>query len=327
MVRRHVSGIVVILVALSCLAQEKKQGRIDRHDPALDRIVTRDATFKVTEAPPRIEGPVWIEDGGYLLFSDLSAGTILKWNPEDERVTTFLEQTNANGITLDSDGRLVWAAHGDMMGPPSGQVIRLEKDGSRTLIVEGYLGRPLNATNDLVFKSNGTLYITDPGRAQIREDLPTVYPDQPRVLMLKGSKLSLLALPRDLNRPNGLAFSPDEKYLYMASTAQMTVWRFDVMPDDTIENGRIFIHMDPDKKVTHGSGHPDGIKVDEQGNVYCAGPGGVWVLSPEGKHLGTIAVGRATNLAFGGSDKKLLFITARTGLFRLPVEIAGIGPP
>jgi gluconolactonase len=154
----------------------------------------------------------------------------------------------------------------------------------------------------------------------------------PRVYLLKEGTLQVLT--KDISRPNGLAFSPDEKYLYINNSFQMTILRFDVLPDDTIANGRLFLDENADNKkpfpgcaspdVCPGDGYPDGMKVDRKGNVYCTGPGGIWIVSAEGKHLGTIRVpGRPANLGFGGADGATLFITSRPGLYRIRLQTAG----
>jgi gluconolactonase len=328
MKRAIIFFFVSTIAAVAVMAQAPEPVRIDRLDPALDSIVPPNARMDVDATPPGAnEGPVWIRKGGYLLYTNMTTRAINKLTPSDGKVITLLEHTDSNGVTLDRQGRVVWMAHPESMdSAPAGTVVRLEKDGTRTVLASEYEGKPLNAPNDLVYKSNGTLYFTDPGRVQRHTGQPTVYPDSPRVYMLKeGGKLRSLALPAELRRPNGIAFSPGEKYLYINSTAEMTIWRFDMQPDGTISNGRIFINEDPDKTAAPGSGSPDGMKVDHKGDVYCTGPGGVWIISPEGKQVGTI-LAPATNLTFGGPDGKTLFIASRLGIVRVRVKIPGIRP-
>ena len=327
MMKRAIIVFVSSLAAVAAMAQAPEPPRIDRLGPALDSIVPSNAKVEVAATPPGAnEGPVWIRKGGYLLYTNMTTRAINKWNPGDGKVITLLEHTDSNGVTLDHQGRVVWMAHPENMeSAPAGTVVRLENDGKRTILASEYEGKPLNAPNDLVYKSDGTLYFTDPGRVQRHQGQPTVYPDTPRVFMLRGEKLQSLTLPADLKRPNGIAFSPGEKYLYVNSTAEMTIWRFDVQPDGTIANGRILINEDPDKTAAPGSGSPDGMKVDHKGNVYCTGPGGVWIISPEGKHLGTILV-PATNLTFGGPDGKTLYIASRLGIVQVHLKIPGIRP-
>ena len=184
-----------------------------------------------------------------------------------------------------------------------------------------YEGKRLNSTNDLVYKSDGSLYFTDPpsalrgGDNDPKKELPFT-----GVFMLKDGKLQLLT--KDI-RPNGLAFSPDEKYLYVADTTNRSVVRYEVQPDGAVANGQVFIAMSSDK----APGGPDGMKVDQKGNLYSTGPGGVWIISPEGKHLGTLVFPeRPANFAFGEADGKTLYVTARRGLYRIRLKIPGIRP-
>ena len=188
------------------------------------------------------------------------------------------------------------------------------------MLADRYEGKRLNSPNDLVFKADGALYFTDPsaGLRQRDADPKKELPFQ-GVYLLKDGKLQLLT--RDLALPNGLAFSPDEKYLYVDDTSKKSVTRYEVQPDDTIAYGRVFADMSADK----APGNPDGMKVDKKGNIYCTGPGGVWIFSPEGKHLGTIVTPEvAANLAFGEANGASLFITARSSLYRIRLKVPGI---
>jgi gluconolactonase len=224
----------------------------------------------------------------------------------------------SNAVSLDPQGRVVYCAHGDR------QVVRLEPDGRRTILAGEYEGKRLNSPNDLVYKSDGALYFSDPaaglrnGNDDPKKELPYT-----GLFLLKDDKLQLLT--KDL-RPNGLAFSPDEKYIYLVDTSggKKTLQRYEVKPDDTIANGQLFVDMTSDK----APGNPDGIKVDERGNVYSTGPGGVWIMAPNGEHIGTLLTSELpANLAFGDSDNKTLYLTARTGLYRIRLKIPGIIPP
>lgn len=226
------------------------------------------------------------------------------------------------GNTLDPQGRVVYVtklAH---------QIMRLEQDGRRIELVCQFEGKDLNGVNDLVYKRDGSLYFTDPiwtagfrERRERRIPIPQPDLDYGGVYMLKDRKLKLLT--KDVEGLNGLTFSPDEKYLYLANDTKKTIMRFDVQPDGSIANGQVFIDMSSDP----APGVPDGMKVDERGNVYCAGPGGIWIISPEGKHLGTLVFpDNPSNLAFGDDDGKTLYVTAGPGIYRIRLNIPGIHP-
>jgi gluconolactonase len=323
-----------ILITVAAAAQAPEKESVVRLDPAMDNIAASDAKVeKVAGNLGHIEGPTWIRKGGYLIFSDIANNVINKWNPADGKVTTFMEgldegfpvNSNSmlgglNGITLDPQGRIT-------VGTRSAhQVVRLEKDGRHMVLASKYEGKNLNGINDLVFKKDGALYFTDPtwGLAERKEKglpPPKWDLDFPGVYLLKNGKLQVLI--KDMAIPNGLAFTPDQKYLYVNDTGKKTILKFEVKPDDTLGNRQLFIDMSSVK----GIGNPDGMKVDVKGNVYCTGPGGVWVMSPEGKHLGTFLVPEQTsNFGFGDEDGKAIFFAARTGLYRIRVKIAGIRP-
>ncbi len=314
-----------------------------RLSPALDAIVPEDAKVeKVAENFGFLEGPVWVRKGGYLLFSDIPANMIYKWSPDAAKLSVFLAYSGftgqddsvagmqlnngkgmvtllgSNAVTLDLQGRVVYCAHGDR------QIVRLERDGKRTVLASEFEGKRLNSPNDLVYKSDGALYFSDPtagmrnGNDDPKKELPYT-----GVFLLKDSKQQLLT--KDL-RPNGLAFTPDEKSIYLVDTSsnRKTIVRYEVKPDDTIANGELFVDMTSDK----APGGPDGMKVDQKGNLYSTGPGGVWIMSPDGKHIGTILTSELpANLAFGDADGKTLYLTARTGLYRVRLKIPGIMPP
>ncbi|MGH9439578.1 MAG: SMP-30/gluconolactonase/LRE family protein, partial [Terriglobia bacterium] len=276
---------------------------------------------------------------GYLLFSDIPANVIDKWSP-DGKVSVFLEKSGftgtnpegvgypinngrrivillgSNAVTLDKQGRIVYCQHGNRA------IVRLEKDGRRTVLASRYEGKRLNSPNDLVYKSDGSLYFTDPpfGLAKLDKDPKKELPFN-GVYRLANGKLQLLY--KKFETPNGLAFSPGEKYLYIDDSATKTYWRFDVQPDGSIANGKLFYDMSGSKEP----GVPDGMKVDQKGNIYGVGPGGIWILSPQGKLLGNIDPPEdPSNLAWGDRDGKTLYITARTGLYRIRLNIPGIRP-
>ncbi|MGC8794427.1 MAG: SMP-30/gluconolactonase/LRE family protein [Bryobacteraceae bacterium] len=321
--------LLVLLLALSGEAQTGP-GRIHRADPALDAIVPRTAVIeKVAGGFGFTEGPVWLP-GGSLLFSDIPNNAIYRWTP-DGKVTIFRKPSGydgtdaapgafigSNGLTLDRQGRLVICEHGNR------RVTRLEKDGKLTILADRYQGKRLNSPNDAVFKSDGSLYFTDPpyGLAKQDDDPAKELPFS-GIYRLAGGDLQLLS--KDLTRPNGLAFSPDEKYLYVAnSDVQRKIWmRFEVRPDGTLGTSQVFYDVTRET----APGLPDGLKVDRKGNVYATGPGGVWIFSPEGRHLGTIEPPEVpANCAWGDKDGRTLYITARTSVYRIRLAIPGIRP-
>ena len=298
--------------------------------PALNSIVTESSKIeKLADGFRFTEGPVWTHEG-YLLFSDIPANSIFKWAPGGE-ITLFRKPSGydgsdapegafigSNGLTIDSEGRLVICEHGNR------RVTRLEKGGGLTVLADNYQGTRLNSPNDLVYKSDGSLYFTDPpyitGRRSPKElDFNGIY---------RLSRGEIQLLHSDMTYPNGLAFSPDEKYLYVAnsdpSDRAKSLWmRFEVQPDGGLTKGTVFYDITQETE----EGLPDGMKVDKNGNLYCTGPGGVWIFSPEGKHLGTIKPPEIpTNCAWGGSDGKTLYITAQTGLYRIRLAAEGVRP-
>ena len=297
-----------------------------RLDPALDQIVAADAKLELISDDfehgdgPSTEGPVWMRqpqssDGGYLLFTDSRRTQITRWSPSAglsqaydlKKLLGDLEpgRSSSSGIALDPQGRVVFCSSGKHA------VVRIEADGKPTILAQTYNGKRIDNPNDLTIKSNGAIYFTDNAREETRQMPPTVY-------LLKDGKLT--ALITDLVSPNGITMSPDGKVLYVNDIRPRKVYRYDVLPDDTVANGRLFIDMSGHKEP----GSNDGMKTDQQGNLYDSGPGGVWIISPQGKHLGTIVTpDRITNLGFGGTDGKTLFLTAHASLFRIRLKAAG----
>jgi gluconolactonase len=259
-----------------------------------------------------IEGPIWHPDG-FLLFSDIPANIIYKFG-SNQQVEVFRRPSGkANGNTLDKENRLLTAEHENR------RVSRTEKDGKVITLADRYEGKKLNSPNDLVVKSDGSIYFTDPSYGVSKEQEELGFYGVYR--LASDGKLTLLV--KDLVLPNGIAFSPDEQKLYVNNSEAKYIAVFDVKPDGTVTNERLFADL---KDASQG-GVPDGLKVDLQGNVYSTGPGGVWILSPDGKLLGKISVPEtATNLAWGESDRKTLYITAYTSLYRIRLKIAGVRP-
>lgn len=308
---------------------------IVRVDPALDAIVSSDTKLeKLAGGFLFTEGPVWVPatatTSGYLLFSDPNANTIYRWSA-DGQVSAFrtksgysgfnvgeYHQPGSNGLTLDNKGRLTINQHGNR------RVIRVEPRGNITVLADQYEGKRLNSPNDLVYRSDGALYFTDPPFG-----LPKVF-DDPRkelpysgVYCVRNGQVKLVST--DLDAPNGLAFSPDEKFLYVNNwnDKKKVILRYDVQPDCTLTNSRLFFDM----TNAPGSDALDGLKVDHEGNVYSTGPGGLWIISPEGKRLGLIKGPEDPhNMAWGDEDGKTLYITALTGIYRIRLNIAGVRP-
>ena len=293
------------------------------------------------------EGPAWVPrgDSGYLLFSDIPANVIYMWNPLDDKVSVYLDhsgytgqdiwrvgfmQTNgkdksdpkfeefpmigSNGLTLDQEGRLIiatWAGR---------SIDRIEWNGKRTMLADRYDGKRFGGTNDVVVKKDDAIYFTD-GFGGLRHTTsdPRKELDFNGVYMLKDGKVTLVI--KDILNTNGLAFSPDQKILYANGSRDRYVKRYDVLPDDTLSNGTMLIDMNKDTE----RGITDGLRVDVKGNLWETGPGGVWIITPEGKHIGTIPTPElAANVEFGDADRKTLYIAARTSIYKIRTNVPGL---
>jgi gluconolactonase len=286
------------------------QGRSDNfaalfcEQMAIERVATG---FQFTE------GPVWIEEERSLLFSDIPANRIFRLSP-DGRVGVFSEPSgNSNGLTRDRQGRLIACEDSNR------RVTRTEKDGTIVSLAEKFQEKTLNSPNDVVVKSDGAVYFTDPfyGNNPCNQEQPFqgVYRLSP------DGELSQVAA--DFARPNGLAFSPDERKLYIDDSERRHIRAFDVRADGSLAGGAVFHDMN-----ISTPGAPDGMKVDAEGRVYCTGAGGVWVFEPDGKHLGTIVVPeKPSNCAWGDSDWRSLYITACTSVYRTRATTPGIPVP
>jgi gluconolactonase len=264
------------------------------------------------------EGPVWWKERRYLLFSDIHHNKRLKYVP-GQGVSVFQEPTNrANGLTRDLQGRLLACEH------DSRRVTRQELDGSLTVIANSFQGRQLNRPNDVVVKSDGCIYFTDPWTHPLPpQQWDLTFSGVYRITPDLGS---LTLLVDDFIVPNGLAFSPDESVLYINDSRRRHIRAFDLQPNGTLakQTDRVFADLRGDEP-----GVPDGMKVDVEGNVYCGGAGGIWIMDPQGKKLGRIVHGApiTTNLAFGGEDWKTLYFTSMNHLGSVNVKIAGIPVP
>jgi gluconolactonase len=316
------------------LAPEEVNVEIERKHPGLDAIVPANPKiFKLAEGFEFIEGPLWLRERGRLLFSDPNANRIYEYDPAGPgSLRVFREQSGydgadvaeygqpgSNGLSLDREGRLTVAEHGRH------RISRLAGEGAAPeVLADRFEGKRLNSPNDLVWRSDGTLYFSDPPFG-----LPRFYDDPRRELPFSGVFAwqggALRLVSRDLLGPNGLAFSPDERFLYVGNwdPQRKVVMRYEVGRDGSLANGRVFFDM----TGAPGTEALDGLKVDEQGNLYVSGPGGIWVLSPGAEHLGTIRAPRlAANFAWGDADGRTLYLTARSTLYRMPLRVAGIRP-
>ena len=329
---------ILTTAAVPAFSQE-----IQMLDPALNHIVPAGAKLeRVANGFNKwTEGPVWTREGT-LLFAEIPANNIVQWSPAKGAVV-FMHpsgykgsepytgpEPGSNGMTLDADGRVSVAGHA---GRTVWRMESVDPKAQITILADSYQGKKLNSPNDLVYKSDGSLYFTDPpyglqtqgdtdpqkelqvnGVYRIpgaRQQKPGAAPDR--------DKLQLVI--KDLARPNGLAFSPDEKFLYVAESGKNQWFRYRVQPDGSLTDGALFL----DASTDHAEGGPDGLRVDEKGNIYGSGPGGVWIISPEGKHIGTIKVPeRVSNVAWGDKDGKTLYVTASTSLYRIKLKIAGV---
>jgi gluconolactonase len=297
--------------------------RIEKLAPELDAILSTDQPivelgrgFGGPIGPT--EGPLWWKEGGYLLFSDINASKRMKYTP-GQGITVFQEKTNgANGLTRDLQGRLLACEH------ETRRVTRQELDGSLTVVANSFQGRRLNRPNDVVVKSDGSIYFTDPWSSPLpREQWDLTFSGVYRITPDLGSMTLLLD---DMLFPNGLAFSPDESVLYVDDLLRGHIRAFDIAANGTLarQTDRVFADL-------RGSepGVPDGMKVDTAGNVYCGGSGGIWIMDPKGRKLGHIVHGEnaTTNIGFGGNDWKTLFFTTRSTLGSVNVKIPGIPVP
>lgn len=334
MTANMVLAVAMPLRPVSAYQGEKKAMGIERLDPALDALIDPNAKIEIlAEGYDWSEGPVWVKDGGYLLFSDVPKNVVHRWK-QGEGAKPYLTpsgytgseprggETGSNGLTLDARGRLTLAQHGDRRVATMDAPLSAPKPVFATL-ADRYEGKRFNSPNDLVFHSNGDLYFTDPAYGMEKQ-----WDDPKRELpyagvFRRGAKGDVTLLTRDMTRPNGLAFSPDERRLYVAqSDPAAAIWRvFDMAKDGTLTNSRVLFDATPMVKTRRGL--PDGLKIDVNGNLWATGPGGVLILSPEGKHLGTIDTGQATANCAWGDDGSTLYITADMYLMRVKTKTKG----
>lgn len=327
-------NILLIAAAASLSAQAatpSSLGKLESFDSSFHNLIDSKAKIeRLGQGFDWSEGPIWNKRDRSLLFSDVPQNVVFRWK-EGEGVTEFLRpsgytgkeprggEPGSNGLTVDKQGRLILCEHGDR------RVARLEKDGKKTTLADRYNGKRFNSPNDLIYKSNGDLYFTDPpyGLEGKNADPKKEIPFNGIYRLKSNGEVTLLST--NLTYPNGIAFSPDEKTLYVAnSDPKWAIWMaFDVQKDGTLANPRTF--FDAQHLIKSNKGLPDGLKVDKKGNLFATGPGGVLVISPQGKHLGTINTGEATANVGWGNDGSVLYITADMYLCRIKTKTKGLG--
>jgi gluconolactonase len=308
-------------------------GNIVRLDPAFDELVPNDAQIeKVAGGFTFIEGPLWRPNigSGALWFSDVIGNVVRQWTP-DGKVIELLNPggydgkgnlpaggyNGPNGMATDKDDTVLLCQHGYR------RIVRIDKNMQITTVVDKFEGKRLNSPNDVVFRSDGAFYFTDPPYG-----LPKGDADPAKELKFNGvyryKNGKLQAVIKDLSTPNGIAFSPDQNTLYIGNSEEThKFWEaYDVNPDGTVKNPRLIKDVTSEKE----EGVPDGMKVDSKGNIYGTGPGGIWVFSPDGRHLGTIKPPEIPANCGWGDDGKSLYMTARTGLYRIKLAVAGETP-
>lgn len=333
------SVAAVMLFSLSCIGfrssppmamAQQTLGSIERTTPEMDQLVAKDAKIEVLASGfTWSEGPVWVgEADGHLLFSDIPRNTIFKWQTDGTislfmspsgytGVTYYGQEPGSNGLLLDPQGRLVMCEHGDR------RLSVLTVNGGKRTLVDNYQGKRLNSPNDAVLKSNGDIYFTDPPYG-----LPGGADDPQRELDFCGvfrlsSSGSLTLLTKEVGRPNGIAFSPDEKTLYVAQSdpAQANWTAYAVKGDGTLGPGKEIRNVTD--RVGKEPGLPDGLAVDRQGNLWASGPGGLDVMNSDGKQLGRVLTGVPTSNCCFGPDG-YLYITADSNLCRIKTLVSGL---
>jgi gluconolactonase len=325
--------VSLVLTALTACAQSKYPtiGEIVRLDPALDALVPKDAKIEVLASGFEwSEGPVWVKNGGYLLFSDVPKNTVYKWTAKEglseflkpsgyTGVSGYSREPGSNGLTLNREGELVLAEHGDR------RITRMPlTGGGKVTIAQHWEGKRFNSPNDVVQHSSGAYYFTDPPYGLPKQEKDSTREIQQFGVYRVGTDGKVTQVVPDLQRPNGLAFSPDEKTLYVAqSHSDAFIMAYPVQADGSLGKGTVFFDARPLMKQGL-RGAPDGLRVDAKGNVFSTGPGGVLVLTPQGKLLGRISTGEATaNCTFG--DDGWLYLTSDMYLCRVKTSTTGAG--
>ncbi|MDX1946516.1 MAG: SMP-30/gluconolactonase/LRE family protein [Pirellulaceae bacterium] len=326
--------VVLAMTSLAVAETPKTIGSIEKLDPAFEKLLPADAKIEVLASGfDWSEGVCWVKDGGFIVLSDIPPNKIMKWDPKSGTLSVFMERVGytgkepfvsetpepgTNGLMLDPQGRIVACCHGDRV------IKRIEKDGKLTVIADKYDGKRFNSPNDCVYKSNGDLYFTDPpyGLPQ-REKDPTRELDWFGVYRLgKDGKVTLLT--KEMTRPNGIGFSPDEKTLYVAqSDPAAAIWKaFPVKEDGTLGDSKLLSDATEGVKKKE-PGLPDGMAIDKEGHIWATGPGGVYCFAPSGKLLGRLLTGQRTANCKFGDDGKTLFICADMFLCRVKTNVTG----
>lgn len=310
-------------------------GKVVRIASELDKLISPDAKIEVLSSGYKwTEGPVWVKNGGYLLFSDVPANTIYRWNEGDRLATPFLKpsgysglgrysnEPGSNGLIINQKGELVACEHGDRRISS----MPLEVGGKRTL-ADNFQGKRFNSPNDVVQHSSGDYYFTDPPYGLNKhENDPTRESNIFGVYRI-GTDGKVTVVTSELQRPNGLAFSPDEKTLYVAQSDpdRAIIMAYPVEKDGNLGKGAIFYDATPIVKEGKLKGLPDGLKLDKKGNLFATGPGGILIISPEGKLLGRIDTNEPTANCAWGNDGSTLYITSNMHLCRIKTLVVGIG--
>lgn len=324
---KHRLTVLLSLLSLAAQAAEPVpafQGGIERLDPAFDRLVAPEAQVEVLATGFNwSEGPVWRD--GRILFSDVPENTVFGWGEGERAASVVLKPSGSlsgdgqgsNGLAVDAAGRLILCQHGER------RLARLEKDGRFTVLADRHQGRRFNSPNDLVIARSGAIFFTDPPYGMKKGEEPDA-PYHGVYRLDADGKVSLII--DDVRWPNGIALSPDEKRLYLAVSDKddTRVLAYDLQADGSVQNGRVFFAAQALKSATRKGGC-DGLKVDTQGNVWTTGPGGVLVISKEGRHLGSILTGVPTgNCAWGGPQRDTLYVTADMFLLRVQTRVKGL---
>ena len=330
--------ITVLILASWVFAEDKPAypafGTIERLDPRLDKLIPKDAKMeKLAEGLTWAEGPLWIKDGGFLICSDVPQNTVFKWKEGDTKLSVFMTpsgytgtkprggEPGSNGLAIDASGRIIMCEHGDR------RISRVEKDGKKTTLADKYDGKRFNSPNDVVVRKNGDIYFTDPPYGLVKNwDDPARELDFCGVFRISAKDGAVSLMTKELVRPNGLAFSPDEKILYVAQSdgEKPIIMAYEVKDDGTLGAGKVFFDAKPLKKPGK-KGAPDGMKVDKDGNLFATGPGGILIIAPDGTHLGTLDTGVATANCNWGEDGTVLYICADKCIARIKTTTKGNG--